>query len=61
MIKKLYQKDGFILIDNSKSHHVRGIDKNFFIIKKISEKNGDIKKEDAIREYYESKGFNYTL
>ena len=38
MIKKLYQKDGFILIDNSKEHHVRGIDKNFFIVKKISEK-----------------------
>lgn len=61
MIKKLYQKDGFILIDNSKEYRIREIDKNFFIIKKISEKKGDIKKEDTIKEYYESKGFNYTL
>lgn len=61
MIKKLYQKDGFILIDNSKEHRVKKIDKNFFIIKKVSEKNGDIKKEDAIKGYYEFNGFNYTL
>ena len=30
MIKKLYQKDGFILIDNNKEHRVREIDKNFY-------------------------------
>ena len=61
MIKKLYQKDGFILIDNNKERRVREIDKNFLSLKKFQKKKGDIKKEDAIKEYYKSMGFNYTL
>lgn len=61
MFKKLYRKDGFVYIDKNENHNVGEIDKNSFIVKEISEKNGEIKKEDAIKAYYISKGFNYTL
>jgi hypothetical protein len=61
MLKKLYRKDGFIYIDDSKEHNVGSIEKNYFIITKFSEKNGEIKKDDLVKEYYKSKGFHYTL
>lgn len=60
-MKKLYRKDGFIFIDDSKDYKVGEIEKNFYIIKKFSDKNGDIKKEEILKEYYKNKGFNYTL
>ena len=61
MIKKLYQKDGFILIDNNKEHVVLEKWIKTFLSLKNFRKKGDIKKEDAIKEYYKSMGFNYTL
>jgi hypothetical protein len=60
-MKKIYRKDGFIFIDDSKDYKVGEIEKNFYIIKKFSDKNGDIKKEEILKEYYKNKGFNYTL
>lgn len=60
MIKKLYQKDGIVYLDTGDNHRVKGIDKNYFIIKELSKIN-DIKKDEIIKKYYESKGFTYTL
>lgn len=61
MYKKLYRKDGFVYIDNNKEYIVGSIEKNFYIITKISEKKGIIKKEEIIKDYYKTKGFTYTL
>jgi len=61
MFKKLYRKGGFVYIDSSGHHNIGEVDKNYFIVKEIAEKNGEIKKEDAVKAYYISKGFNYTL
>lgn len=60
MIKKLYQKCGIVYLDTSYDHRVKDIDKNYFIVKELS-KNNDIKKDEIIKKYYESKGFTYTL
>lgn len=60
-MKKLYRKGGFLYINNNDSHIVGGINKYYFIIEEIYKKEGHLKKEDAIKDYYISKGFNYTL
>ena len=60
MIKKLYQNGGIVYIDNSKEHDVGKMQKNNFIIKELS-KNNDIKKDELLKKYYQSKGFTYTL
>ena len=60
MIKKLYQNGGIVYIDNSKGHDVGKMQKNNFIIKELS-KNNDIKKDELLKKYYQSKGFTYTL
>ena len=61
MIKKLYQKGGFIYIDNRDDHEVGEITKNFFIINEVYKKEGNIKKNEILKEYYKNKGFIYTL
>ena len=60
MIKKLYQHGGIVYIDNSIEHRIKSIEKNYFIIRELS-KNNNIKKDEVLRKYYESKGFIYTL
>tara|TARA_Y100001960_G_C14610757_1_gene795637 strand:- start:196 stop:378 length:183 start_codon:yes stop_codon:yes gene_type:complete len=60
MIKKLYQSNGIIYIDNSEEHKIGEINKNYFIIKGLS-KNNNIKKDELLKKYYQSKGFTYTL
>jgi len=60
-MKKLYRKGGFLYINNNDSHIVGEINKYYFIIEEIYKKEGNLKKEDAIKNYYISKGFNYTL
>ena len=60
MIKKLYQNDGIVYIDTSTEHRISEIKKNYFIIKELS-KNNDIKKDELLKKYYQSKGFTYTL
>ena len=61
MIKKLYQKGGFIYIDNRDDYEVGEITKNFFIINEVYKKEGNIKKNEIFKEYYKNKGFIYTL
>ena len=61
MIKKLYQKGGFIYIDNRDEYEVGEITKNFFIINEVYKKEGNIKKNEIFKEYYKNKGFIYTL
>jgi hypothetical protein len=61
MFKKIYRKGGFVYIDTNENHNIGEVDKNYFIIKEIDVKNGEIKKKDAIKSYYISMGFNYTL
>jgi len=60
MIKKLYQSDGIVYIDSSGEHKIGEINKNYFIIKELS-KNNNIKKDELLKKYYQSKGFTYTL
>ena len=59
MIKKLYQKGGFIYIDNRDDHEVGEINKNFFIINEIYNKKNNVKKKEILKEYYKQKGFIY--
>ena len=60
MIKKFYQSGGIVYIDTSAEHKIGEINKNYFIIKELS-KNNNIKKDELLKKYYQSKGFTYTL
>ena len=51
MFKKLYRKDGFIYIDETKII-IQKTDKNSFIVKEIAQKNGETKKKGAVKAYY---------